>query len=295
MITATTQNLTDKLTSAERSQLERREMAVGSWKQGNLENASILLDSVLSERMTPRVAVQCLVSQAAFRAEAQDYAASLASLEKAGEFLEAADVRIRGAFYNQRARAHKELGNIDAALMDYAGASACFEAAGDRDYEGAAVLNVAGLYLKIGDVAYAKTKIDIAITILAECDSNYLPQAYDTLAQIELASGQIENSILAIRQALESVGENEVWRKSFLHTKAEIDKKIQELSGTLHGVNVDIVRRALEKTGGNLTQAGKLTGLSHKGVSYIIDRHPELEAFRVKRRTRTKFKSIIKR
>lgn len=294
MITATAPNLTDGLTSIEKSQLARRRQAVEAWQRGDLAAANFLLGNVLAERMTPRVAVRCFVSQAAFRAEAGNYVESLAWLEKAGRFIDAADMGCRGAFHNQRARAHKELGNIDAALMDYAGASLCAEAVGDLSYEGAAFLNIAGLYLKISDLPQARVNIDRSMSLLLKSNSEFLAQGYDTLANIELAEGHTENAVTAIQRAFTLVGENEIWRRTFLETKEKIDKKIQELSSAMHGVNVGMVQWALTKTGGNLTQTGKLTGLTHKGVSYIIDRHPELEAFRVKRRTRTKFKSVFK-
>lgn len=286
--------LKDGLTKIERSQLERRDLARGSWAQGEIENATIILNSVLAEGMTPRVAVRCLVSQAAFRAEASDYAGSFESLGKAAELLDAADVRARGAFHNQRARIHNRMGNHSAALLDYAGASACFEDAEDRSEQGAAILNTAELYFQQGDLYQARENIDRALLVMLQCASEYLPQAYDTLANIDLAEGHIENAALAIKQAFERVGENEIWRRTFLETKEKIDKKVQELSGTLHDINVEMVRWALIKTNGNLTRAGKLTGLTHKGVSYIVDRHPELEAFRARRRTRTRLKSLIK-
>lgn len=283
-----------RLSEIERSQLERRSLAVGSWAQGDIENASMILDSVLAEAMTPRVAVQCFVSQAAFRVDVGDYSGSLESLEQAARFLEAADVRFQGAFHNQRARVHKELGHVDAALTDYAGASACFEMAGDRDYQGAALLNTAGLYLLISDLAAARASVGKSIAILSQINSIYLSQAYDTLANIELADGRIEQSVLAIGKAFELVGENEAWRKTFIQTRDKIDKKLAEVSKSLHAVNADIVRWALIRTGGNLTQTGKLTGLTHKGVSYIVDRHPEMEKLRGKRRTRTRLTSKFK-
>lgn len=282
------------LTGAEAAQIERRELAIGSWKQGEVENAEILLDGVLSEPMTSRVAVQCWVSKAAFRAEAGDYPGSLRAVESAGEFLDLADLRVRGSFFNQRARIHNRFGNTESALVDYAGASACFEEAGDKSYQGAALLNVAELYLQQLDLRQARLHIDLALVLLTESSSEYLCQGYDTLAQVELAEGRTESALLSMRRAFDLVGDNEIYRQDLLKTRDKIGKKIEELSGALHSVNVDMVRRALIQTGGNLTQTGKLTGLTHKGVSYIVDRHPDLEEFRVKRRMRTKYKSIMK-
>lgn len=283
-----------RLSDIERSQMERRSLAVGSWAQGDIENASTILNSVLGEPMTPRVAVQCFVSQAAFRVDVGDYSGSLDSLENAARFLEAADIRFQGAFHNQRARVHKELGHIDAALTDYAGASACFELAGDRDYQGAALLNTAGLYLLIGDLAAARASVGQSFAILSQINSVYLCQAYDTLANIELADGRLEHAVTAIGKAFELVGENGIWRQTFIETRDKIDEKLREVSSSLHQVNVDLVRWGLIKTGGNLTQTGNLAGLTHKGVSYIVDRYPDLESLRARRRKRTRLTSKFK-
>lgn len=294
MITVSTQIPTDNLTDVERSQMERHDWAVDSWKQGDIEKANIFLDAVLAEDLTPRMAARCFVSRAAFRAEAGDYAGSLESIDQAAPFIDEADLQTQGSFHNQRARLHNRQGNVDAALMDYAGASACFEVAGEFSLGGAALLNVSELYLQKKDLDQARTYIDRALPLLIESDSVYLPQAFDTLANLELACGQIEKAVIAIERAFQLVGENEIWRQDFLKTRNKIREKIKQVSSALHGVNVEMVRWALIKTNGNLTHAGNLTGLNRKGVSFIIDRHPELEAFRVKRRTRTKLKSVFK-
>jgi tetratricopeptide (TPR) repeat protein len=278
---------------AERSQLERRELAVGAWAEGQVENATLILESVLSEEMAPHVAAKCLISQAAFRAELLDYAGSLLSLESAAPFVDELEAHFQGAFFNQRARARKELGQFDAALTDYAGASACFQAAGDLEYEGAAVLNVAGLYLKIGQIADAHINALRAVDLLTRAESTYLCHAYDTLASVQLQSGQTEGAVASINKALELVGENDRWRKSILATKDVIEEKLLQLLGVntvqdFETIQTGMVRRALIATGGNLTHAGNLVGLTNRGIAYVVDSHPELEPLRTKRRVRLK-------
>lgn len=283
----------EKLTKAERSQLDRREAAVASWARGDLVGADNLLNAIIDEGMTPIVAVRVFIAKAAVQAERSDYRASLEFLNRAEHFFDAADLHFQGAFFNQRARAHKELGNIDAAFTDYTGAAQCWETIGDPGY-GAALLNLAGLYLRVADLPAARDYVEKAIAVFDETNSNYIPQGYDTLANIELADGRLEQAVVAIQKAFDLVADNEIWRQTFIETRNKIDEKLREVSTRLHQVNVDIVRWGLIKTGGNLTQTGKLAGLTHKGVSYIIDRHPDLESFRVKRRNRSHLKSIIK-
>src|SRR5690349_7257071 len=274
-----------KLTKTESSQLERRDLAVGSWREGEIENAEILMDTVLSEAMTPRVAVQCWVAKAAFRAEAENYEGSLNALNAAASFLDAADLRFRGAFHNQRARVHNKLGNADAALTDYAGASSCFEAVGDKSYEGAAYLNIAELYLQRNDFSRARENVDHAVALFRESRSEYLSQGYDTLAKLEFAEGKIEKALAFNEEAFALSPDNEVWRRTFSETKDRIERKLLELLSVttvqdFTPLQIRMTRRALLKTGGNLTKAGELVGLTHKGVAYVVDHHSELESFR---------------
>lgn len=282
-----------RLTAVEKSQLERREVAVNEWKRGDLDSADLLLDGLVAEGMTPTVAVRVLIAKAAIRAERSDYGGSLKFLGQAAQFFDAADLHFQGAFFNQRARANKELGNTDSAFTDYFAAEQCWEVIGDPEY-GKLLLNIAGLYLRLEDTVHARRYVEKAISVLEETDHHCLCQGYDTFANIELADGNVGNAIRLIKQALDLVGENQIWRNTFIDTRDRIDATIRELSSSLHSLNVDMVQWALIKTGGNLTQTGNLTGLTHKGVAYIVDRHPELERFRAKRRTRTKYKSIIK-
>lgn len=281
-----------QLTGVEESQLDRREMAVDEWKQGDPDAADLLLDGIIAEGMTPVVAVRVFIAKAAMSAERSDYEGSLRLLEKAAQFFDAADLHFQGSFFNQRARAYKELGNSDSAFSDYFAAEQCWEIIGDPEY-GKLLLNIAGLYLRLKDTAHARQYIEKAIPVLVETEHHCLCQGYDTFANIELADGNLERAINLIKQAIDLVGDNQIWRNTFIETRDKIDAKIRELSGSLHSLNVDMVRWALIKTGGNLTQAGKLTGLTHKGVTYIVDRHPELEQFRAKRRTRTHLKSVF--
>lgn len=292
-----TVNSSEKLTAAERDHLERKEMARGAWAEGRADDALLILDTVLSEDMTPRVAAECYVTESAFLAERNDFSGSLAALERAAPLLDSAGSRVKGSFYLQRGRVYRRLNEFDKAITDYTGAAICWEASGDKELEGASHLNLAHSYLTVGNFAMARISLDRAFALFRETGSFYLSQAYDTLANLALAEGLIELAVSAIRSALDLVDDNEAWRKTFLDTQAKIDTKLLELINVstvedLDRLRVVLVREALIKTGGNLSHAGKLIGLTYKGVDYIVQQYPELQRFRSERKRR--FKSLLK-
>jgi len=271
---------------------ERKELALGSWRQGQYENALILIDSVLAEGLPPGIECELWVTRATFKGELGQFAESLDSLNQAARLLDFADAKVKASFYFERARCHKELGRFDESLTDYAGAEAYIERAGiDRSF---VENNLAGLYLKAGDFERAHTHVNRAIAL----NQINLPKAYETQAEIYFAEGQLDRALESINHAIAIVGENESWLRDFLKTKDGIDARLLELLGVtkiadLEKLRADMTRRALVEFGGNLSRAGEKLGLKHKGVDWIISKHPELEQYRKQRTTR--LKSILKK
>lgn len=275
------------LSAKERSQLERKELARGAWAEGRPEDALLILESVLDEQMTPRVAAEIYVSQAAFLAEQKEFAKSANSLEKAAKFIDSAPDRVRASFHHQRARIHKEVGRLDEALTDYAGSAACCES--NKERQGISFLNQAGVYLELRDAIQAHDYVNRAIEIFIETGSQNLGQGYDTQAKIYLLEGRLEQAAEANRRSLE-VNTNEIWTPDFLELSVEIQRKLSDLLGA---VKLMAVEHALKHTGGNLKRAGDMIGMTHKGIDWVILNHPELEALRPERKKRRR--SIIKR
>lgn len=262
----------------DKSQRDRKELAKGAWREGSFDNALLLIREVLSENMTPAVAAECYSTEAAILADMGDFSGSLNAVEKMAPFLEAADIRIQGTFYNARARANKNLGNIDSALMDYAGAVAFWQACGDKDYEGAASINVAELYLTLGDLVKAGINIDHALAVLPK-GSQYICNAYDTKAKILLADGQIVKASMLIEKALDMATGHEEWHKRFLTTKARIKDRLLDLiiplvnMDDLEELKVQMIRHALDQSGGSITAAAELVKTSHQVIAYTAQKH----------------------
>lgn len=277
--------------------MDRIDLAVGAWKGGEAENAELIIDTVAAEEMTPRIAARVYVAKAGFRAELQDYEGSWAALGKAAPFLDAAFVQTRGCFYSQRGRINKRRDNVDAALTDYSGAVACWEEAGNKELQGAAYLNLAELYLSIGNLSDASQNLNQALAIFRDIQSFYLPQAYDTEAKILLAQDRPALAYKVITKALGVVERNETWQQELEETKRQVQFRLLDILevktlADCDRLKVVVTEKALRECGGSLSAAGRILDATHHAVSYIVDQHKELEPFRVKRRVYRR--SIIK-
>jgi tetratricopeptide (TPR) repeat protein len=290
---------TEELTEVERSQLDRKELARGAWGEGRPDDALLILNTVLEEAMTPRVAAECYVTQAAFLAEKGEFQDSLAALRLAAPYVDSARLRVQASFFLQRGRINRKLNNLNNAITDYTGVAICAEASDSEDLLGKSFLNLSDLYVMIGkDLVTARAYLNKAVAIFRRIGSDDLCQAYDTLANLELAEGNVTEATEAIRKGFELIGDHESWRDTLNETRDKIRGKLLQLTGInrvedLDSLKVLLVKRALIETGGNLSHAGEKIGLTYKGVDYIIQQNPELERLRSERKSR--LKSVIKK
>lgn len=279
------------LLTRDREQLERKGWAREAWQEGRIDDALVLIRSVLSEDMSPEVAAECYSAEAGFLLAKKDYGSALESLDRMAPFLEAADLRIQGTFFLQRGRAHKNLGEIDSALTDYAGALAIWQLCGEKDYEGAASINLAELYLTLGDLNQAGENVNHALEILPK-GSVYVCSAYETKAKILLSDGQVVKALDSVERALELAGDNEERQKEFSETRAKIKELLLDsLVPVVNMADVEylkaqMVRNALDRANGSITVAAKILGTSHQVIAYTADQ----KGFERSRRK----KSIIK-
>lgn len=286
--------LTAHLTNVERSQLERKELARGAWREGQIQKALVILEGVSREDMTPRVAGEVFVTEAAFRCAAGEFVAALQSLERAAPHLAECDARVNGAFYFHRALAHRNLWNIDAALTDYAGRIAFYQEAGDVHDEIAVRINLAELYLIREDVRQAHEHINLAFILLTP-DSIHFCNAHDTMAKVLAAQGELAEAVTHAKIAIDAAGENEQWKEASEKTLRSIKAKVLEAAECVFTVKdlkclqPKIIQRALVATNGSIIAAAKLMQTSHQHVAYVADtKQLERSAPRVRR------KSIIK-
>jgi len=269
------------------------------WQEGRAEDALSLISELKVQPLTRRVEAEIYVAEAAFLAEMGDFASSLNSLERASVVIDEASLSVRGAFYHQRARVHNFLGNIDAALTDYSGAVALWEALGSYEKQGAALLNLAELYLQRGDYPNASDNLERSIDILTCARSFYLSQAYETQAKLHLSLGRLAQASRSIKEALNLVGQNEGWKRDFLATQDRIEVALLAALEVEHlsdwdQIKIGMVRRALQNAEGNPARAAALLGVTRHAVFSLVNTHKkELEPYRQPKQTRRK--SIVKK
>jgi tetratricopeptide (TPR) repeat protein len=124
------------------------------------------------------------------------------------------------------------------------------------------------------------------------------------IEEVELSREELQAAFILARQGLADCQSKELLSRQI----AAADKVISRLGGDLSTEAVpeilqtksdlgqavlehegDIIKQALAKVNGSVTHAGKLLGLSHQGLAYIIDsRHPDLLKERTPVRRRPK-------
>lgn len=265
--------IADDLRAADLSQLERKELARGAWREGQVENALLILETVMQEEMRPRVAGELLVTKASFQCALKDFAGASRSLKDAAEFIDLCDARVRGSFYFHRALVHRNEEDIAAALTDYAGSLIYWQEAGDTDYEIAARINLAELHLLRDDPQQARKEIDQAFELLTPQSTHYC-NAYDTKAKILLRQGELGKAVIHARVAIEAAGENEIWKADALATFESIKAKVLEGAERvltvkdLKDLKRRIIENALQASGGSVVEAARLLDTSHQLIAY---------------------------
>lgn len=309
---------------------EFRELAKGSWRQGQLENADLLLDQVIDGTLPPVELVKWCVTKATVQTDKGQPKKALELLGKAAPFVSCVDAYVHGTFLSERGRARARLFEIDSAFTDYAGADSYLEQAGHATYRGAVALNQADLYLKIGDYEQCGVYTQRAIEIFEAADSEYASQAYETKANLLLAQGELETALAVIDRGIRSIVNNDAWLVTCLITRGkircalgdagredlnravELSRETGNKSGmekacraivesldlplteaTINGIRTDLIRKALIETEGSVTRSAKMVGMSHHGLSHVIKNSPELS--RLRKIPRIRRKSLMKK
>lgn len=223
---------TDPFSDQDAAQLARRDMAKRLWEEGRLDDARLTLSTVLSEEMSPVVAVQCFVTEAAFCADQGSWGESLSALQRAAPLIDGADAYTQGNFFHQRARVHKKLGDIDSALLDYTGAVACYEQAECLEYAGSTNNNLAWLWIEMADLEKAEECINNTLRLYKQIETIYIGPAHDTLANVLLRKGALRQALeiadLAVKESAEKID----WLCDALTTRGSI-KATMNLAGAL--------------------------------------------------------------
>jgi tetratricopeptide (TPR) repeat protein len=283
-----------------------------SWT-GEFSEGLALVEDVLSRKLIDEVRFQALLAKATLQISTpRNTLATLATAKKYFDVIDSFDVvdlRLRGAWHNQRGRALKELKDYDKASIEYAGAAIFFEQAGIRSGTAMAFNNQAGVYLKWGKLDEALEAVKKAIAIYTELRDPMLPHSQDQMAQILIAMGRTKEAkqvIDGVIQAVETSDKKELLLEALL-TRAkvlvrlgspveafiEIDraeelgeylarpdlrlttaKTKKEVAATFATqAHIEMVQLALQQSNGAVRNAASRLGISHATLIPFIKNH----------------------
>lgn len=296
-------------------------LAIAYHWTGEYSEGLALVDDLLSEDLSGGIRCQALLAKATLQMSSPRTA--LLTLGEAEACCEGAGRTYLGNWHNQRARALKELKEYDQASIEYAGAAALFEEAGNPGGAAMAFNNLAGVYLKWGKLEDARVAATRSVSSFKSLADPRLPHAQDQLAQILVAQGSAEEARALIDKVINSVNGDRkdllleclLTRASALiqlkmpaHAFQDVDraqeiadylgrqdliltvaKARKELSAIFaNRSHVDLVELALKQSGGNLREASRKIGITHQSLTKIIETHG-LE------RKPVRLKSVIRR
>lgn len=319
----------DLLSQAERylEGEERQEclihLAIAYHWTGEYSEGLALVDDLLGDHVLDKIRCQALLAKATLQMSSPKQA--LLTLANAQACCQDAGPSYHARWHNQRARALQDLKQYDQASIEFAGAASIFEESGDAGGAAMALNNLAGVYLKWGKLDEALVAVERSVSSFKTLDDPRLPHAQDQMAQILVALGRAEEARALIDRVIPTVnGDRKELLLECLLTRAaaliqlgtsagfsDVDrageiadylgrpdlrlnvvKARKELSAVYaKRAHVDLVKLALEQTGGQLRQAALKLGVSHKNLITFIQVH-NLE--RKPRREAAK-KSLIRR
>jgi tetratricopeptide (TPR) repeat protein len=277
-----------------------------SWT-GEFAEGLALINDLLSGELSDQVRFQALLAKATLQMGSPGTA--LLTLNGARAYRHGVNDTYLGMWHNQCARALKELKRYDQASIEYAGAEALFERSGDAGGVAMALNNVAGVYLKWGKYSEAHEASKKAVAMFTALSDPRLPHAQDQNAQVLVALGKGEEAKLLIDRVIatvESGDRNELLLECLL-TRAsaliqlgsaaaafkdieradEISKYLsrsdlritvakarKDLATTFaNQSHVDLVRLALDHSGGNIRAAALKLGKNHTSLIEFINNH----------------------
>lgn len=213
-----------KLEQHEKVAEARVDLALCYWREGEFDEARVLLKRVLDDIADTQVELRAraLVCRAMVEKTAGRYIDALALYKKAQPLIDGTDDHaLKGAFHNGlatllncRGLSEHRLDFIDQSLIEFAAASFHFEHVGNTRYLARVENNLGFLYFTIGRYQDAHEHLDRARTLFVRLkDAGTAAQVDETRARTMLAEGRLreaERMIKAAIRVLENSGQHAV-------------------------------------------------------------------------------------
>lgn len=234
----------------------------------------------------------------------QQHEESLATLKVAGLLLDQMPPELKGKFYGQRAVAHRNLDEIDDALIDYEEARFWARKIKDEQTEASVRNNLAKIYSDLDRFDEAIIEVDAAIKIATRSqDEISLGRYYDNKAHILIDHQHFPEALTYSKKAIALLASHPSGEEArSTHGLAMVclgatylDEKPKSISSyrarhnaakIIHkGLDAAMIEQALRRSKGHVLKAAKVLCISHPVLIRLIERH-RLE--RVPKRRRAK-------
>lgn len=262
---------------------------------GDYDDVLALVTPIIDDSGTnPADKCSALRLQACVETERKQYGESLETLAKAGHLIDEVSPDMRAKFFGQRGLAKRNLGNIDAALVDYAAARHWACEAGDKHTEAGVRNNLAKIYSDVGRFEEAIIEVDIAIQIALRLqDDISLGRYYDLKAQILSGKKFYAESLGCSKKALALLVGLPGSHPALIEARVTHGRILIALGGTYleqpdpigtycamrdaakllpTALDKATLRLALSRSGGHVLGAAKLLHIRHSALSRAIEK-----------------------
>ena len=242
--------------------------------------------------------------KACVHSERQEWVECVETLRVSGPLVDLMPADLRAKYHGQRALAHRNLNQTDAALLDYEAArEAAFEA-GDEQILASVRNNLAAMYGHQKRLEEAILEADAAIRIALRLgDDINLGRYYDNKAQLMIAGKRYAEALTFSKKAMALLASHPAGREArFTYGLALIgvgtgyldDPKSVEQFRARHDaaksidaeLNADLIKSALARSNGHVFGAAQLLNVSHSAVIKWIGKH-RLERAPKRRRSKS--------
>lgn len=211
-----------QIEQAEKAQIR---LAVCYWREGQIENARAMLESLSVSGVSSEVKAEAGITLAALAVHNEQWATVLEILKNVEPFMASQRLVLTGCFHNQRGIALEEMGDIDRAIQDFTVAGDIFETCEHRPYEAKVSNNLAVLYPLRSEFGKAHAHADRAITVYESLHLGmFLARATETKATIFLTEHKYSEALKLANRAIEIIERQDErgWLAESLRTRARI-------------------------------------------------------------------------
>lgn len=196
---------------------------------------------------------------------------------------ETRDLVLRGKFHNGLALCHQNLGDRDAARLEFTAASVYYEGAGEPRMRADVENNLAVLEQEAGNLEEAALHLERAFRSYPNAST--LAQWQDTEARIALAAGQSRPALAASLRSVRRLLADKDKGRLLVQYAGTLMAACQLL---IHEEEASRIRSVLELHDWNITRAAAALGFSKRqGLQQHLRLHfPELNAERIRRNNR---------